>query len=204
MWRLGVAVEQPILSKEFVELTPGPTLAIELKYASEDNFVGQNMYGSFKKAYLHEVAYKKFEAAIRNLKAFEPQFKFIIYDALRPRSVQYVLWNNVKGTEQEQYVANPEGGSVHNYGMALDLSVLDETGTPLDMGTAFDSFTPLAQPKLEEQFLKDGTLTKTQLQNRFILRGAMVRAGFIQLPHEWWHFDALPKAEVKAHYKIVE
>ncbi len=191
-------------SPDYVELKPSDGLAIELKYATTDNFVGQNMYGEFNKAYLHKIAAAKLERAIQNLKAIHPKYKLVVYDALRPRSVQYVLWDRVRGTDRQKYVANPKGGSIHNYGFALDISILDESGKPLDMGTPFDDFTELAQPRLEQQFLKQGKLTEQQIKNRLLLRKVMEDAGFIQLPVEWWHFDALPKSELKSKFKMVE
>lgn len=191
-------------SPAYVELKPSDGLAIDLKYATADNFVGQNMYGDFNKAYLHRIAADKLTQAIRNLKALHPAYRLVIYDALRPRSVQYVLWNNVKGTDRQKYVADPRHGSIHNFGFAVDLSILDEKGKPLDMGTPFDDFTALAQPRLEQAFLKAGKLTVQQIDNRLLLRKVMEEAGFIQLPVEWWHYDALPKAKVMSGFKIVE
>jgi len=193
-----------LASKDFVELTGMAGLVIDLRYATPNNFVGQNMYGEFNKAFLHQIAAEKLTKALRNLQGINPKYKFVIFDALRPRSVQYVLWNKVKGTDREKYVANPTGGSIHNFGFALDLSILDETGRGLDMGTDFDDFSPLAQPLLENQFLKAGKLTDRQINTRRILRKVMEGAGFVQLPLEWWHFDALPSVEVKAKYKMVE
>lgn len=191
-------------SPDYVELKPSDGLAIDLKYATTDNFVGQNMYGDFNKAYLHHIAADKLTHAIRNLKALHPAYRLVIYDALRPRSVQYLLWDKVKGTSRQKYVADPKHGSIHNFGFAVDISILDENGKPLDMGTPFDDFTPLAQPRLEQAFLKEGKLTRQQIDNRLLLRKVMEDAGFIQLPVEWWHFDALPKAKVMSGFKIVE
>lgn len=191
-------------SPDYVELKSSDSLAIDLKYATTDNFVGQNMYGDFNRAYLHKLAAEKLFKAVKNLAAINPKYRLVIYDALRPRSVQYVLWDKVKGTGKQKYVANPKGGSIHNYGFALDISILDESGKPLDMGTPFDDFTDLAQPQLEQQFLKAGKLTEQQIKNRLLLRKVMEDAGFIQLPVEWWHYDALPKAELKSRFRIVE
>ena len=63
---------------------------------------------------------------------------------------------------------------------------------------------PVAQPQLEDRFLAEGVLTAKHIANRKILREAMMAGGYTQLPHEWWHFDALPKAEVRSQYQIVE
>jgi D-alanyl-D-alanine dipeptidase len=72
------------------------------------------------------------------------------------------------------------------------------------MGTEFDDLSPLAEPRREEDFLREGTLSPQALANRHTLRAIMVAAGFIPLSHEWWHFDALPPAQVRASYRIVE
>jgi D-alanyl-D-alanine dipeptidase len=72
------------------------------------------------------------------------------------------------------------------------------------MGTVFDDFTPLAQPALEDQFLGEGQLSSEQIARRKILRQTMVRAGFLPLAYEWWHFDALARGEIRSQYKIVE
>jgi zinc D-Ala-D-Ala dipeptidase len=191
-------------SKEYIEIVPSPGLVIDLRYASRNNFMGRNLYGEFNRAHLHRISADKLGKAVQNLRATYPKYQLVIFDALRPRSVQYVLWDQVKGTDKETYVANPKGGSIHNYGFALDLSVLDENGKELDMGTPYDDFTPLSQPQLETKYLKAGRLSDEQLRNRRILRHAMEEAGFIQLPVEWWHYDALPKTEVRGRYKIVE
>lgn len=191
-------------SGEFCELKNGDGVHIDLRYASTNNFVGQNMYGEFNRAFLHKVAAEKLFVALRHLQVRHPGFSFIIFDALRPRSIQRVLWRHVVGTEGERYMANPDIGSLHNFGFAVDLSVLDESGREIDMGAGFDDFRPIAQPQLEEEFSKKGLLTRRQIDNRMILRQAMQAGGFTQLPHEWWHFDALPKAEVRAKYVIVE
>lgn len=191
-------------SPDFVRLAPGPNLSFDLKYAGAGNFMGRNMYGEFDKPWLHRIAAAKLAAAADSLSTAKPGFRLVVYDALRPRSVQYLLWEKVKGTPQEKYVANPVTGSIHNYGFAVDLSILDSTGRELDMGTAFDDFSQLAQPRLEERFLKEGKLAPAHAANRALLRRVMAAAGFTPLPLEWWHFDALPKAEVKRLHEIVE
>lgn len=191
-------------SPDFVALGPADGVAVDLRYATANNFVGRNMYGEFRTAYLHRVAAAKLLAAAAGLKRLKPDYRLVIFDALRPRSVQQILWDHVKGTDGQNYVANPAGGSVHNYGFAVDLSILDGAGRELDMGTPFDDFTELAKPRLEARFLAEGRLTAAQVANRHLLRGVMEEAGFTQLPIEWWHFDAMRKAEIKARYRIVE
>jgi len=191
-------------SKDYVDLAGVDGIAIDLRYATTNNFVGENLYGSFNRAFLRRTAAEKLSRAVENLRKVNPKYRFVIFDALRPRSVQTILWDKVKGTDRQKYVANPKSGSIHNFGFAVDLSVLDEDGRELDMGTPFDAFTPLAEPRKEREFAAEEKLTTAQLKNRKILRRAMEEAGFHQLPDEWWHFDALPASEVRGKYQIVE
>jgi D-alanyl-D-alanine dipeptidase len=205
---MGDAIGDSILflenSKDFVQLRNGPGMLIDLRYASENNFVGYDMYGPFNRAYLHKIAAAKLNAALALIRKERPDHGFIIYDALRPRSIQRILFHQVRGTENEKFLADPDLGSLHNFGFAVDLSVIDGKRKELDMGAGFDDFRPIAQPQYEKEFLRQGQLTRAQYSNRLLLRRAMEGAGFIQLPHEWWHYDALPKAEVRAKFQIVE
>jgi D-alanyl-D-alanine dipeptidase len=191
-------------STDFVELTEASDLKIDLRYAGLNNFAGINFYGPFNRAFLHRLTAEKLTRARSLLAHSRPGYKFIIFDALRPRSVQRVLWALVAGTEGQKYFADPDVGSLHSFGFAVDLSLIDESGRELDMGAGFDDFRDIAQPRFEEKFLREGALSAAQLANRKILRATMEAAGFIQLPNEWWHYDALPKNEVRGSYRIVE
>jgi D-alanyl-D-alanine dipeptidase len=188
----------------FVEVSHWEGVTVDLKYASTDNFTHTNLYGDWHKAYLHKIAAEKFRKALESLHQTHPGYKVVLFDTLRPRSVQWKLWNIVKGTPQQKYVADPEKGSMHNYGFAMDIGLMDPQGKLVDMGASFDGFTPLSEPQLEDQLLKEGKLTQTQIDNRMILRNAMVGAGFRQLRHEWWHYDALTEEQVRGKFQIVE
>lgn len=190
--------------RDFIELHEGDGFRIDLRYASNNNITGRNVYGPFNRAYLHRIAAEKLAEAYRVLRQGNPGYGFVIFDALRPGCVQKVMWNHVKGTAGEKFFANPDIGSVHSYGFAVDISVIDPLGRELDMGAGFDDFREISAPSQEEKFLDLGLLTPTQIANRRILRDAMEKAGFIQLPHEWWHYDALPKTEVRSRYRLVE
>lgn len=193
-----------LASSNFVELKPGAQFALDLRYASTNNFVGVNMYGKFNRAFLHKVPAAMLAKAADLLRASKPGYKLLIFDALRPRSIQRVLWENVVGTAGERYIGNPERGSMHNFGFAVDLSILDASGKELDMGAGFDDFREIAQPQLEQRFLKEGLLSAEQVNNRQLLRDTMEPVGFTQLKHEWWHFDALDRDHVRSQYQIVE
>lgn len=190
-------------NKNFVQIKEAPGYKIDLRYATKNNFVGENMYGTFKECWLEQTAADKLKVALKKMRAEKHKWSFIFYDCLRPRAVQRILWAKVVGTPNQMYVGNPDKGSVHNFGLAIDIGLLDENGKEVDMGTGFDSFSQVSQPKLEDQFLKEGKLTPGQLANRKILRNAMEGAGFIQLPHEWWHYDSVEMKDLK-NFKIVE
>jgi D-alanyl-D-alanine dipeptidase len=192
------------LGQDFISLERLEIVVIDLKYNGTENFMNQDLYSGFNQAYLHAHAYQKFLKACEFLKQIKPGWKFIIFDALRPRNVQRKMYDFVKDTPYRDYVADPEKGSMHNFGMALDLSLLDENGDAVDMGTLFDDFSEKAQPKLEQALLKQKKLTQDQVDNRWILRSAMEFGGFIQLPHEWWHYNALDPDQVRGHFAIVE
>lgn len=191
-------------SPDYEEVGPADGIAVDLRYATTNNFVGRDLYGEFDRAFLHRIAAAKLRQAAEALQRVAPGHRLVVFDALRPRSVQWELWRQVEGTAQQKYVANPKGGSIHNFGFAVDLSILNGEGRELDMGTPFDDFTPLAQPRYEEKYLKEGKLTAAQIENRRLLRRVMEEAGFEGLRIEWWHFNALPRAEVKQNYRIVE
>lgn len=104
-----------------------PTLKIDLMYTRADNFTGKVLYEDLQKAYLHPEAAKALLQAQKRLKELYPGYSLIIYDAARPMSVQQKMWNVVKGTSQNIYVSNPaRGGGLHNYGLAVDVSIADE------------------------------------------------------------------------------
>lgn len=208
-----VAEQDPIIqesfnylvsNKDYVDLSSISGVVIDLKYASTDNFMRENLYGQFRKAFLHRLAAKKLEHAARLLHERHPNLKIVVYDALRPRSVQRQLWERVKGTAQQSYVAEPNKGSMHNFGFAVDLSIVDEQGREMDMGTKYDDFSPLSEPRREGKYVKLGKLSTAQVSNRQMLRTIMTQTGFIQQVNEWWHYDALSPEDVRANHPIVE
>lgn len=191
-------------SPDFVDVSAFENVHTSLRYASEDNFLRKNVYGNFHRCFLRRVAADKFRKAVLLLGRERPGWKFLVFDCLRPRSIQQRFFAVVAGTAQEPYVADPRTGSIHNYGLAIDLSLEDGEGHEIDMGTKFDDFSRRSEPRREQQYLATGQLTREQIENRRVLRSIMQRAGFIQLANEWWHYDALPKEEGRSRYKLVE
>ena len=158
----------------------------------------------FGSVFLHEDATAMLALADANLRRVRPNLR-LRYDCTRPRSVQLAMWDVVKGTPQAPYVTNPhtKTGSIHNCGCAVDLTVATSDGEPLDMGTTFDHFGPEAEPRREGALLARGKLTPTQVANRLILREAMVRAAFLPLDNEWWHFNCATPSETRRRFRVV-
>lgn len=183
-----------------------PELIIDLKYSTEDNFFGFDAYGDLVDAYLQVECIEKLKKAYDILQKELPYYTFIIYDAARPLSVQKIMWDSIKVPEHQKfwYVADPERGSIHNYGMAVDLTIADPEGNALDMGTEYDYFGELAFPRFTQKFLDAGKLTHEQAQNRLLLISIMERAGFTVARTEWWHFNASSLAYAKQNYQIIE
>lgn len=203
-------IEQRIIDQGLIDVQKAnPEILVELKYATTDNFMGKNVYGDLTRAYLQPEMAKRLSKAATLLKQSKPGYQLLVYDAARPNSVQYNLWNalddlKIPARSKTQYVADPKIGSNHNFGCAVDLTVVDEKGKPLDMGTKFDFFGPLAYPRSEQEMLKKGKLTQKQIENRQILRKVMTQAGFKANTTEWWHFDGMSKSQARARYGMIK
>lgn len=180
------------------------SIEVEMMYAKSDNFVGEAMY-DFTEAYLHPKAAKAVVKANALLAKYHPGWRICIYDATRPMSVQQKMWDKVKGTPQQNYVSNPKnGGGLHNYGLAVDVSIIDEKGDSIDMGTKVDALTSTSHIDKEEELVAQGKITQEAMENRRLLRKVMQEAGFKPLRTEWWHFNYTTRADAKKNYKVVE
>jgi D-alanyl-D-alanine dipeptidase len=190
-------------SPEFRHLSTIADIGIDLRYATPDNFVGRDLYSPLDCAWLHTDAAAAMERAVAYLASRAPGHKLLILDALRPHSVQVELWDALAGTTLQMYLAPPERGSIHSFGMAVDVTILDASGRELDMGTGFDDMTELSHPILEAKHLESGELAAVQIANRQLLRDAMFQAGFVGINSEWWHFDCGDRVQVRASYAKV-
>ena len=189
---------------EVTEQVPG--VLVELKYATTDNFMKKNVYGCLTHAYLQKQTLEMLKKAQQNLEKEHPGYHLLIYDAARPLSKQWELWNTLTEYSPEKrrtYVADPKEHSIHNYGSAIDLTVADEKGKPLEMGTKYDFFGEMAYPKEEARLLKAGKLSQKALDNRLILRKAMKSAGFMPIEYEWWHFNAFSRKVAKEKFSVI-
>lgn len=181
------------------------TLRVSLMYARPDNFLGRVLYKDLREAYLHPKAAKALLLAQKELRTLCPELSLIVFDAARPMHIQQQMWNAVAGTEKKIYVCNPRnGGGLHNYGMAVDVSLFNiHSGDTLDMGTKVDFLGKYAHIDQEEKLVAEGVISPQARANRLLLRRVMRKAGFVPLKTEWWHFNFISRAEAKAHYKAI-
>ncbi len=171
---------------------------------SDKNFFDENFYDGLNKAYLRKNVAVMLSKAQRVLKKTKPAYSLQVLDAARPRSVSRAMYEKMKGTPFERYVANPNKGSMHNYGIAVDITIVDESGNKLDMGTS--PFYSSHAKIYWQYFLKKAgfDISSTQQQNRDLLKRVMLKAGFHSLSHEWWHFNGMEKSDARSTYSIIE
>jgi D-alanyl-D-alanine dipeptidase len=175
-------------------------IGVDLRYAAADNFVGRDLYSPLDCAWLHRHAAEALEKTVAWLARQRADVGLLVLDALRPQRVQEQLWEALQGTDLLGYLANPERGSMHSFGMAIDITLVDRHGCELDMGTPFDDLSNRSHPALEDAMLARGELNATQLSNRRLLRESMRRGGFNGINSEWWHFDHGDRDVVRAEY----
>jgi D-alanyl-D-alanine dipeptidase len=152
------------------------SFVLDIRYATPDNFMKEAVYPCGKCLLRKRVA----EALIAANNEFKTLgYRIKIFDGYRPLSVQWILWNK---TSNKNYVANPRTGSNHNRGRAVDLTLVDETGEQLDMGTKYDFFGKRANHTYTN-------LPKKVLENRLLLKKIMLKHGFTSIRSEWWHYN---------------
>lgn len=182
------------------------TIKVDLKYSTENNFMKTDVYGAIKNAYLQKEVAVKLKQAQLNLKARHPSYSLLIYDAARPLSIQQHMWDTLKSliTDRSRYLSNPTNGSLHNYGAAVDITIVDSLLQPIDMATPFDFFGIEAHPEKEAFLLQKGVLTSQQISNRQLLRKIMREAGFFNIQTEWWHFNACTLQYAANNYSLIK
>lgn len=154
-----------------------PGIYTELRYASDNNFTHQVIY-SFSDAYLRYGTVEKLAAAQETVA--ESGCSLLIWDAFRPASAQFRLWEICP---DPAYVANPEKGfSSHSRGNTVDVTLVTANGQPVDMPTDFDDFTALADRDYSD-------VEAAAAANARLLESAMTAAGFRPYSAEWWHYS---------------
>ncbi|MEQ9453993.1 MAG: M15 family metallopeptidase [Phycisphaeraceae bacterium] len=173
------AEEGPLNTPDLVELRSlFPSLHYGSRCATDHDFTTFG-YFPITKAFAQRTLAKALAKAIKTLTA--QNFGVIVHDAYRPWHLTYVFWH-VTAEEHHNFVANPARGSMHNRGLAVDLSLYDlKTNQPLAMPSEVDelserAFTNYNEPDPEKRHRRDA------------LQNAMTDAGFESLIDEWWHF----------------
>lgn len=180
------------------------TIVVDLMYSKPSNFTGKVLYHELKEAYLHPKAARALLKAQRLLRKLHSGYRLIVYDAARPLSIQGEMWNVVKGTSKDIYVSNPaHGGGLHNYGLAVDISIVGDNGKPLDMGTPVDFMGKAAHITKERELVRKNIISKQALGHRLLLRHVMRQAGFRPLSSEWWHFNYCSRKIAHKYYKPI-
>ncbi len=184
-----IACEDVPTNADFMALQDLSQIDVDLRYTTPNNFLNRVLYQGIDCAYLRVETALALEKAGQWLSTHSPGTRIRVLDALRPQRIQEQLYKEFENTPQAMYLAHPERGSIHSFGMAVDVTLLDECGVELDMGSEFDEMTLLSHPDREAEHLAMGVLTPEQLVNRGWLRAAMRQAGFHGIHSEWWHFD---------------
>lgn len=181
------------------------SIKVSLMYARKDNFCGVILYKDLRQAFLHPNAAKALAKAQKRLKELRPDLSLKVYDACRPMSIQQKMWDKVKDTPKYFYVSNPaHGGGLHNYGLAVDISICDANGDTIPMGTKVDHMSSLSHIDQESSLVEAGKLSAKARKNRQLLREVMRYARFTPLRTEWWHFNYCSRAYAKKHYRVVK
>ncbi|HYW71330.1 MAG TPA: M15 family metallopeptidase [Pyrinomonadaceae bacterium] len=165
---------------DLVELTRlDPTIRLEIRYATTNNFLGTVFY-SQAKAFMQRPAAEAVVRASARLHVLG--YGLLVHDAYRPWYVTKVFWDATPD-DKKVFVADPSKGSRHNRGCAVDLTLYDlRTKQPIEMVSTYDETTSRAYPDYPGG-------TSLQRWHRALLRAAMEAEGFTVYEAEWWHFD---------------
>ncbi|KAF1084979.1 D-alanyl-D-alanine dipeptidase [Sporotomaculum syntrophicum] len=154
-----------------------PSVYIELKYATTDNFTGKIIY-DFTDASLRYGTIKKLKAVQEELA--EQGYSLKIWDAYRPVSAQFTLWDVCPNPV---YVANPNTGySSHSKGNTIDVTLVLSDGTEIMMPSCFDDFSEKADRDYSD-------VSDEAAANAALLENTMSAHGFNCYSGEWWHFS---------------
>jgi zinc D-Ala-D-Ala dipeptidase len=200
----SIRIEDIASQSSFRRLDGIAGIAIDLRYAGTNNFDGRVLYQGIDCAWLRVEAARGLETAAAWLAAHHPGQRLLVLDALRPQRVQEAIWRDVKGTPAARYFADPARGSIHSFGMAVDVTLLDAQGRELDMGSGFDEMSVRSHPAREAEQLAAGSITQQHIAARDVLRRTMHAGGFSGIPTEWWHFNHGDPARVRREFARVD
>jgi D-alanyl-D-alanine dipeptidase len=154
-----------------------PPCLPEVRYATRHNFTGHVLY-PLPRIFLHRDTARALAGVQRGLQKRGLGLK--VWDAYRPLSVQWKMWNLIR---DERYVSNPaKNKGRHTRGTAVDVTLVDKLGRELPMPSDFDDFSERAHRDYQGG-------TAEERRNRQLLEDVMRKHGFVGYPTEWWHFD---------------
>lgn len=200
-------LESVLINNKLIDIQSiDSTILIDVRYSTLNNFMKEDVYGDLEKIYLQKTVAIDLKKCNDYLKTIDSTLILLVYDGVRPRSVQQKMWNSLDMSinEKIKFVSNPKNGSIHNYGCAVDLTIAYLNGDTLDMGAGYDDIRKIAYPRHEAKFLKNGTLTLQQVENRKLLRKVMKNGGFYNIETEWWHFNRYNRSTAKSLFNIIE
>lgn len=183
------------------------SIQVDLRYSGTNNFLKYNLYDGLRNAYFNCETAVRVAGAQYLLKQINPDYSLMILDAARPQHIQQMMWDSLKmhPDVKQFYLSKPEETSLHNYGGAVDVTIVNlKTGKLLDMGTDYDFFGKLSEPIYEKKFLASGELSETAYKNRLLLREVMQRAGLNPITSEWWHFSICKKEEAASRFRLIK
>jgi zinc D-Ala-D-Ala dipeptidase len=194
-----VRIEDIAAHASFRRLDTIAGIAVDLRYAGSNNFDGRVLYQGIDCAWLRVEAARGLETSAAWLAAHHPGQSLLVLDALRPQRVQEAIWRDVQGTTAQIYFADPARGSIHSFGMAVDVTLQGLRGGEVDMGSGFDEMSQRSHPALEAEQLAAGAITREHIAAREVLRAAMHHGGFRGIATEWWHFNHGDPRQVRLH-----
>ena len=183
-----------------------PKILSDIRYSTPNNFTGKILYKEPFGLYAVPTLAEAIADVSRWLEKNMPDYRLLLFDAARPLSVQKEMFEAVKGSTFEPYVANPNDdllGGFHNYGLAVDITLADRYGNRLDMGTDYDYFGVESHSFIEPYLLEKGKISPKALANRFLLYSVAGRFGLLPHPNEWWHFQLTYSEESKKTYQLL-
>lgn len=186
--------------------TVNSNIQVDLRYATTNNFMKTVLYDTLKRAYFQLEVAGRLSKCQQFLDSIRPGYHLLIFDGVRPQGVQREMWDaldSIPRHRRGKFVSNPANGSVHNFGAAVDLTIVDANGKELDMGAGYDDFREIAFPKLESHFLASGELSQQQITNRKLLRRVMSSQKFSNIPSEWWHFNAYSRVTTSHKFQML-
>lgn len=191
----GQSFEQRMIDAGLVNIRDlDSTIMVDLRYSTTDNFIGIDAYGDLKNAYM--LPYMAARLVKVQQQLAKKGYCLKVWDAARPISVQRTMWKLVEGTANQIYVANPARGGMHNYGAAVDVTIVKiDTGKDGDMGSPFDHFG-----------VEAWVTPQASTPEREILLFAMAAAQLRVYSKEWWHYEMAEYTapEIRAKYSLLD